>query len=116
MCFVVSDAGKLAGFEMGGEVKFITNIPIAKYGIEASPGEDMFAVYSDQGAWLYDGEGELVRQIIDRGVEEFLWEPDGETFFILTEESQMLYVGNAYDDSIALVDTDVSNSHLRIVW
>jgi hypothetical protein len=116
MCFVVSDAGKLAGFEMGGEVKFITNIPIAKYGIEALPGEDMFAVYSDQGAWLYDGEGELVRQIIDRGVEEFLWEPDGETFFILTEESQMLYVGNAYDDSIALVDTDVSNSHLRIVW
>jgi hypothetical protein len=116
ICFVVSDAGKLAGFELDGEVRFITNIPIAKYRIEASPREDLFVVYSNLGAWLYDREGELVRQILDRGVEEFLWEPDGETFFILTEESQILYVGNAYDGSLALVDTDVSNSHLRMVW
>jgi WD40 repeat protein len=116
MCFVVNKAGKLAGFEINGEVRFITNIPTAKYKIEASPREDIFALYSDQGAWLYDGEGELVSQIIDGGVEEFLWEPDGEYFYILTDDSQMLYVGNAYDGSLALVDTDVSNSHLRIVW
>lgn len=105
----------MAGFGFDGEVKFITNCPARKGEIEELPGEDRFAVYSDQGAWLYDGEGELICQIIDKRVEKFLWDPGGEYFFILTDENQAFFVGNAYDDYLALVDTGVSKSYLGVI-
>jgi hypothetical protein len=48
-------------------------------------------------------------------VEKFLWEPGGEYFFILRDEGQALYAGNAYADFLALVYRGVSESYLRVI-
>jgi hypothetical protein len=57
----------------------------------------------------------LTRQIVNKGVEKFLWEPGGEYFFILRDEGQALYAGNAYADFLALVYRGVSESYLRVI-
>ncbi|OGO16312.1 MAG: hypothetical protein A2Z14_12345 [Chloroflexi bacterium RBG_16_48_8] len=61
----MGDSQEVAGFTLDGEVKFRTTVSWETGRTVASSKEDLFAVYNDQGVWLYDGEGNLIRQMIN---------------------------------------------------
>ena len=105
----IGGVGEIVGFKGDGEVVFRTEVVGAEGATVPAPKNYRFAIYNDQGAWLYDWEGKLIRQVMNRSVEEFLWGPDGRTFYMLVEEDHTLYVGDAYSGDLAIVDTDVND-------
>jgi WD40 repeat protein len=105
----IGGSDEVVGFRGDGEVVFRTEVARGEGMTIPAPKNFRFAIYNDQGAWLYDWEGKLIRQVMNRSVEEFLWSPDGRTFYMLIEEDHTLYVGDAYSGGLMIVDTDVDN-------
>jgi hypothetical protein len=103
----IGESGEVVGFRGDGEVLFRTEMASGEGITVPAPMNYRFSIYNNQGAWIYDWEGKLVRQVIDGSVEEFLWGPDGKTFYMLAEKEHTLYVGDAYSGNLAIVDTDV---------
>jgi hypothetical protein len=105
----IEESGEVVGFRGDGEVVFRTEVVSGEGVTIPAPKNYRFAIYNDQGVWLYDWEGKLIRQVMNRSVEEFLWGPEGRTFYMLVGEDHTLYVGDAYSGDLMIVDTDVDN-------
>jgi dipeptidyl aminopeptidase/acylaminoacyl peptidase len=105
----IEESGEVVGFRGDGEVVFRTEVASGEGVTIPAPKNYRFAIYNDQGAWLYDWEGKLIQQVMNRSVEEFLWGPEGRTFYMLVGEDHTLYVGDAYSGGLMIVDTDVDN-------
>jgi len=50
---------------------------------------------------------EINWQVIKGGEQEFLWAPDGTTFFMPVEGNNTLYVGDSYGDNLSFIVSNV---------
>jgi hypothetical protein len=103
----VGGSGEIVGFRGDGELVFRTEFESEEGITIPAPKDYRFALYNDEGAWLYDWEGKIIRQIMNENVKEFLWGADGRTFYLRVEESEKLYVGDAVSGDLAVIDTGV---------
>jgi len=108
----IEESGEVVGFRGNGEVVFRTEIDKGEGKTVPAPKNYRFAIYNDWGVWLYDWEGKLIRKVINRNVKEFLWGPDGRTFYMLIETNDTLYVGDADSGDLTIIDTDVYSFEL----
>jgi hypothetical protein len=104
----VGEHGEVVGFDGKGDQKFRLEVSGEGGWLLPSPKNSMFAVQTTQGVWLYDHEGGGLQQIMDEQIERFLWGPDGAVFFMLTEEGNMLYVGDPSNGDLAIIETGVT--------
>jgi hypothetical protein len=103
----VGVGGEIVGFDREGEIKLQIEISDGMGWTVPSPKNNMFAVYSDQGAWLYDANGGLIRQVMKGEVQQFIWGSNGTTFFVLVGENNTLLVGDSSTGDLAMIESGV---------